>query len=101
MSASNEPWWKRASGWIKKQYEPLGQAVGPAVCSADTTFDLIPGQLSVVVRRLELPTQTTTIPCWTYVTNGLQRYQQPEIAFTLFRQRHETVAPEEPLGLMR
>ena len=100
MNASKTPLWKGALSWIKKQYETPVQP-GYAETSAPSSVEIIPGELSVLIYRHDVEARSGAVPCWTYVSSGLQRYQQFEIALTLVRQARETPPPEEPLTLIR
>jgi hypothetical protein len=46
-------------------------------------FDVIPGDLSIMLYSHEIDTGGKRIPCVSYVTNGLERHGQHEIVFTL------------------
>ena len=96
---SEQAWWKRGLAWVKKQYEvPIHAAESKSALRA-TDFELVPGQLSAHVYDHLLPMADGTIPCWSYVTSGLERHQQPEIIFTLAHTVDDTVVPEDPLRL--
>jgi hypothetical protein len=59
--------------------------------------ELIPDRLGVRIYRHTLDTvQHGTMACWTYVTEGLPRLNQPEVSLTLRRLPH-TSTPQEPL----
>jgi hypothetical protein len=49
-------------------------------------FDVIPGDLSIMFYSHEIETGNKRIPCFSYVTNGLERHGQHEIVFTLRRE---------------
>ncbi|HEY76862.1 MAG TPA: suppressor of fused domain protein [Thermoflexia bacterium] len=49
-----------------------------------TTVHVVPGHLEVQVFRHQVP-YFTPVPCWTYVTRGLEAHQQKEIVLTLRR----------------
>jgi hypothetical protein len=60
--------------------------------------DLIPGQLSVRVTRHDLELAGGgVIPCWTYVTQGLEAAGQREVVFSLRALPDEKAAPRDPL----
>jgi hypothetical protein len=61
--------------------------------------DVIAGELSVLVFVHDVPVGPGTVPCWSYVTNGLLRHGQQEIVFTLRRRPGETATdfPNDPL----
>ncbi len=61
--------------------------------------ELIPDRLAVRIYRPNLDTfEHGAMACWTYVTEGLQRLNQPEVCLTL-RRLPNTSAPQEPLQL--
>src|SRR5262245_61433639 len=61
--------------------------------------DLIPGRVSAQVFAHELHPDRGSIPCFTYVTRGLEAFGQRELAFTLVR-GGEAEVPQAPLGLL-
>lgn len=98
---SEKTWWERVLAWVKSQYEtPVPTAQSPSTARV-TYHDLIPGELSAQVYDHLLPTRQGVIPCWTYVSEGLERYQQPELVFTLVHPAETTVPSEDPLRLLQ
>src|SRR5262249_34638249 len=94
-----EPWWKRA-------FRTLRRADGGAADGVRSTADhhyleLVPDQLSAHIHRHDVPNGFESIPCWSYVSEGLMRFGQPGIVFTLVRTRREAAAPPEPIHLFR
>ena len=65
---------------------------------ASATFDLIPGRVSAHVFTHEMRPRTGAVPCLTYVTEGLEAFDQRELAFTLVHAGGEV--PQAPLGLL-
>jgi hypothetical protein len=49
--------------------------------------EVIPGVLYVTVYAHDIPNGDDVIPCWSFVSEGLERAGQPEIVFTLKRPR--------------
>jgi hypothetical protein len=83
--------------------EPRGEH--PADPESELTWpvriEVIPGKLSVRVYRHDIAAVTGSIPCWSYVTQGLTALQQTEIVFTLRRDPDEPSDgfPDDPLRL--
>jgi hypothetical protein len=51
--------------------------------------EVIPGKLTVRVFLHDIVTEGETIPCWSYVTEGLMAQKQKEIIFTLQRNKNQ------------
>src|SRR5262249_55664583 len=60
--------------------------------------ELIPGRVAAHVFAHELHPDRGPVPCFTYVTRGLEAFGQRELVFTLVRTGNE--APRAPLGLL-
>jgi hypothetical protein len=52
--------------------------------------EVVPGKLFVTVYAHALETRDGTIRCWSYVSEGMERYGQREIVFTLLRHREDS-----------
>lgn len=90
------PSWKRLWAWLEKMREPTEVPVVRVIRPMPgNRVKLVPGPFSVQVVGHRLPTVKGVIDCWTYVTQGFQQHQLPEIVFTLVRQPNETAAPVE------
>lgn len=58
-------------------------------------------QLVVHIHHHEVPGETTS--CWTYISEGLSRVNQPEVVFSLLRRKEEFTGnfPESPIEWIR
>src|ERR1044071_4089153 len=73
QGANHMPWWRK---------RPVSSA--PTVSSlAPTRVELIPGRLAVHIYPHDFSTQQGSLPCWTYLTEGLQRLNQSEVSVSL------------------
>src|SRR4051794_20157780 len=54
--------------------------------------ELVPGELKAIVHSHSVNTFDASIPCWSYVSEGLARHSPREVIFTL------AVLPGEDLG---
>ncbi len=52
-------------------------------------FELVPNKLKVRIYSHEIETPKGKIPCWSYVSEGLQAYRHQELIFTLARKPEE------------
>ena len=75
-------------GWLKR-----ANATPPIQESTTTAFpqsiEVIPDKLKVKVFLHEIKYKNETIPCWTYLTDGLMTQKQKEIMFTLRRDKDQ------------
>jgi len=73
-------WFNRA----KTKVVPTQRAV-PSTVRFPLSVEVIPGKLKVKVFLHDVLYENATIPCWTYLTDGLFAHKQKEIIFTLRR----------------
>jgi hypothetical protein len=85
-------WWQKLAGRTKKVESPQ--------ISFPVQFDLVPEKLSARVHLHDIDAQDGAVPCWTYVTNGLEAHGQKELIFSLRRGLKENPDdfPEAPLS---
>lgn len=64
---------------------------------------VIDPELTITVYSHPFSTQAGEIQCWTYATEGLVRYQQAEVIFTLKREPKESPAqfPHDPIQVLQ
>src|SRR5262245_12641464 len=78
-------------------------ASGASESALPATVELVPGKLTARVVSHNLPVGSDTVPCWTYVSEGLARLGQDELVFTLRRRGAEAEGafPPDPLMFFR
>lgn len=64
------------------------------------SHEVIAGELVVHIHRHELESRGEVIPCWSYVSEGLERHGQQEIVFTIRRRDREAEQPVPPDPLL-
>jgi len=86
-------WWDKLLGRAAR--DPASKSPFPAC------IDLVPGKLSARVYLHEIDAAGDSVPCWSYVTDGLAALGQKEIVFTLRHGRDEAVDgfPQDPFHL--
>jgi hypothetical protein len=67
------------------------------------TISVVAGELNCAVYLHELNVTSGVLPCWSYVTEGLVRYGQREVIFTLVRETEERPDsyPRDPVDFFR
>lgn len=74
-------------------YLSLGFASSMGVSQDKPTLlyraEVVPGKLFVTVYTHKIETRDRTIPCWSYVSDGMERHGQREIVFTIRRPEGE------------
>jgi hypothetical protein len=65
---------------------------------ADTRRDLAGGALHARVVAHTVETPVESVPCWTYVTDGLLAVGQKELTLTVAREAGENSPPPSPFG---
>jgi hypothetical protein len=75
-------------GWLKRAdaTPPVEKSTSPAF---PQSIEVIPGKLKVKVFLHEIKYKNETIPCWTFLTDGLMSQKQKEIIFTLRREKDQ------------
>ncbi len=98
-------WWKKVFGSNTASPTNAG-APAAAVPASDAPrypvdVQIIPGALSARVYVHEIRAKQGSVPCWSYVSDGLRSHQHPELVVTLRRKRDEDARafPEEPCRL--
>lgn len=88
-------WWKKLLGSSKEQR--ASELRFPLV------NELVPGALSATVHSHKLSLEQGDIPCWSYVSKGLEAVEHPEVVFTLRREvdEPEDAFPADPLQLFK
>jgi len=90
-------WWKKLVDPSKAQAtaDPASEPAAPV------DVELIAGKLSARIYVHEIDARQGSIPCWSYVTDGLIGQQQAELVFTLRRDPGEPSDgfPPDPLQL--
>ena len=71
--------WQKLFGIQPKQPERIGPGASPF----PHTLELIPGVLRAQIFHHELETMAGSVPCWTYVSDGLLAQSQAELVITL------------------
>ncbi|MBX7105166.1 MAG: hypothetical protein K1X57_13880 [Gemmataceae bacterium] len=76
-------------------------SVAVSTYNAPTFVELVPEDLDVRVFRHAVDSTSGPVPCWSYVTDGLRRYGQKDIVFTLRRMPGEAdgAFPRDPFDL--
>jgi hypothetical protein len=75
-------------GWFRERENPA-TAQQPATTTFPRLVEVIPGKLKVKIFLHEIKYEKESIPCWSYVTDGLAAQQQKEIIFTIRRDRNQ------------
>lgn len=88
-------WWNKLVGRAPSDL--------PSKLSFPVHIELVPGSLTAHVYHHEVTTPDESLPCWSFVTEGLVAHQQKEVIFTLCRNRNEAAHefPQDPLHLFR
>jgi hypothetical protein len=73
-------WFNRAKTKVASNQRPV-----PSTIQFPQLVEVIPGKLKVKVFLHDVQYENATIPCWTYLTDGLLTHKQKEIMFTLRR----------------
>jgi hypothetical protein len=87
-------WWKTRLG-----SSAAGRADEP---TWPIELEVVPGKLSARVYLHDIDFRGKPIACWSYVSHGLAALEQPDIVFTLRRERGESSDgfPQDPLHLL-
>jgi len=88
-------------GWFGRAGAEAATAQQPTTTKATfpQSIEVIPGKLKVKIFLHEIKYEDETIPCWSYMTDGLVSQHQKEIIFTLRREKSEK--PEDyPRGFL-
>jgi Domain of unknown function (DUF3480) len=94
-------------GWFNKLFgltpEKHSEQTTHPTLSFPARITIIPECLSVRIYLHDMETRDGSVPCWTYVTEGMLVHQQKEFVFSLRREPDEepTVFPREPVGLFK
>jgi hypothetical protein len=90
-------WWKKLVDPSKAQatVDPASEPTAPV------DVEIIAGKLSARIYVHEIDSRQGSMPCWSYVTDGLTGQQQAELVFTLRRDPGEPSDgfPPDPLQL--
>jgi hypothetical protein len=103
-------WWKKLFGGTSTEVRTAApandvaqtaRAVSTTPRQFPVTVEIIPGELTARVYCHTISATHGPVPCWSYVSDGLRAHRQPEVVFTLRRERGEDdeAFPEDPAQL--